>query len=217
MKHLLRINELNKETYLSAAEKLRNKGGSHKKRAQDLTDWAMSRDIVTLDKFKVKLYQVEGKRGIDHVDTLKKGQVAISDETEAKLKYIASWDILGLEDGEFKIEEIGGLTLGFAFEYGEGPITLFTIATPVRLENDILIVEGDAQIQEEFYTNPVLFSNRKDALRFKKIILNEEFLLKNCEEFEKIKELFFLHSRGPEEYLKFLNGITSISVNDLFS
>jgi hypothetical protein len=217
MKHLLRINELNRETYVSAAEKLRKKGGVHKERGQNILDWANMPGIVTLDKFKVKLYQVEGKRGIDYVDSLKKGQVAISDETEAKLKYIASWDILGLEEGEFKIEEIGGLTLGFAFEYGEGPITLFTISTPVRLENDILIVEGDAQIQEEFYTYPVLFSNRKDAFRFKKIVLNEEFLLRNCEEFEKIKELFFLHSRGPEEYKKFLNGITSISVNDLFS
>lgn len=217
MKHLLRINELNKETYISAAEKLRNKGGVHKKRAESLSDWAYMPGIVTLDKFKVKLYQVEGKRGIDHVDSLKKGQVTISDETEAKFKYINCWDIVGLEEGEFKIEEIEALTLGFTFEYGEGPITLFTISTPVRLENDILIVKGDAQIREEFYTNSVLFSNRKDALRFKKIILNEEFLLKNSEEFEKMHELFFLHSKGPEEYQKFLNGITSISVNDLFN
>lgn len=214
MKHLLRIDELKKSTYLSAAEKLGKRGGIHKERARNIIDYVNSPDVQTLDKFKFKLYQ-------EIMGSLSGNQSRTSKEIEisAKMRQVYCMDIELLDAGEFELEEIQQLTISFQFDFDnyEKNIVPFCFAIPVKLENDILKTKGKSEITEDYFGGVVLFSNRKDAVRFKKEILNEDSLMRNCPEFEKIRELFMMYSEGSEEYVKFVKAITSISVNDLYS
>jgi hypothetical protein len=215
MKHLLRIDELKKSTYLSAAERLRQKGGKHKERARNLVDYANSPDVQTLDKFSFKLYEQGGnlfagsgpKRGSQEKEVM------------AKMRQIYCMDIELLDLKEFELEDIEQLTISFQFDFDnyETNIVPFALQVRVKLEGEILKTKGKAEIVEEYFGGVALFSNRRDASRFKRMILNEDFLMDNCPEFDRIRELYMMYSTGSAEYLKFVNAITSISVNDLWS
>lgn len=215
MKHLLRIDELKKSTYLSAAERLRQKGGKHKERARNLMDYANSPDVQTLDKFGFKLYEQAGnlfagsgpKRGTQEKEVM------------AKMRQIYCMDIELLDLKEFELEDTEQLTISFQFDFDdyETNIVPFALQVPVKLEGEILKTKGKAEIVEDYFGGAALFSNRRDASRFKRIILNEDFLMKNCPEFERIRELYMMYSTGSEEYLKFVNALTSIPVNDFWS
>jgi hypothetical protein len=214
MRHLLTINELKKETYLSAANKLREKGGKHKQRARDLMDYANSPAVQTLDKFNFKLYKTKDN---DLRALPIKGSIEI--ESPAKMRQIYCMDIELLDIGEFTLEEIQYLSISFQFDFDdyETNIVPFSLQIPVKLEGEILKTKGKAEIVEDYFGTPSLFSNRRDASRFKRMILNEDFLMDNCPEFDKIRELFFENSTDKSEYNKFVDAITSISVNDLWS
>lgn len=212
MKYLKTINELKKETYMSAADKLNKLGGKHIERSKNLIEWVN-------EKEKDRIYKMNQ---IFDYDRSKKKQKE-NEEVEYRLVFISNflrdYMLNNEDDGDVKC-----LYFGFMFEplypekhdLEENNADLFTIAIYIDKVNNKLTPTGEYLIEPSFYNKAILFSNRKDAVRFKKNVFNVEFFRENCDDFEFIEELFYEYG-SKDNFDKIFEVLNSIKINNLWS
>jgi hypothetical protein len=165
MKYIKTINELNKSTYLSAAKKLKDLGGSHKKRAEKLLKhsdkFGTESDVHNLHYhvFKINYMGVNGKYKItgSNINGGCLGQDSCTVDIYVDMEN---------ENGEKK--KIGVEI----YKYGpDGWATRGTDVANVEYEEMyIYFCEGDEIVDS---IGGFKFGSRADAIEFKKFILDE--------------------------------------------
>lgn len=158
MKHIKSISELYKSTYRSAAEKLK---GQHPSRSSNLMNWADTKGESEFSKFDVD-------RDYPHpFEFNNKSLQDVKDEYFLGKFYITgSYEATGLRPGFY------GINVKMMSEWGN----LVEIYLVSDLEPDSYLkmairfgeVEGD---KPKFKRDDFLFDNRKDAVQFKKYLI----------------------------------------------
>ena len=161
MKHLKKFEELNKQTYLSAADKLRNKG--HDSRAKDLEDHA-SKIIVSDDELTYYRTIKNYGGGVSKVTNPKLITGKITDmnitkepyHTYSKPSRTLKDRVFGDNKDDIKTLEYYELFLDIKFSNGDN------FKLPIGIEH----------LQEEFFGDgyeTLIFSSRRDAVKFVKL------------------------------------------------
>lgn len=175
MKYLKSIfEELNPNTYISAAKKLRKI--NHKQRADELTNWAeiskWKQNIEAFSKFGEIEVLVEGKLGRFYV--------------------FLTLDILSLEDSLLDVEDTGSGYLWFPIglipkdnesleickqnmidsDFYNGFFWSFSLSIDFDLKEEIKYTDIQFSAYDNSLTGDVKVANRKSANTLKKIIVN---------------------------------------------
>ncbi len=150
MKYLLKIDELYKSTYKSAADKLR---GKHQKRSSDIMNWAEEKGESELKKKHIERdYPHAFTFTDDNLSKVYLGKFYITGGTKEKA---STWSIPA---SQIRVTMMG--------EWGqEITMSLFVYDDDIRTANHKMSVSG------KYSVNDFLFNNRKDALEFKKYIV----------------------------------------------
>lgn len=240
MKKFSEINELKSSTYRSAATKLSKLGGVHKKRAEDIEKWSYLSQCKEFGTylFSVKAFEHEYSIKRNNVSFLQKEIVLISDvsslsSSDKLIKqspielypFKLVFDVCGSSIEEILENKDPKLYLSF-WIYSEEfmkTYTPFNIVVDISKNDDDSFSISNKPVNIEYAWNETeskdLLANRSEALRFKRNFLNKESLQKilYCEGDKSMtfRELFMEYSTA-DDYLKFLNKICSISVNQLY-
>ncbi len=168
MKHLKKFNELNKETYVSAIDGLEKKG--HNKRAHVMKDYIKDR-VVSDDEFK--FYRNRGAKTVNPKIMVAKIEDIKIIKTPNRKAYKPKRSIVDRLKGDNKeekfITESNSLSLVVKFTNGE------VFKKDIGVEHLQEFFGGEAGLDSE----PILFTSRKDAVKFTNICNEKIEELKN--------------------------------------
>lgn len=234
--------ELKPSTYYKAASMLRQLGGKHISRAKDLEDWIIKKRAKEYGEYKININVVEtisrdktnqDKKTIDYWPLSKPvidnnyGNNRIIKKGPLSSAY-TGFDIFDPLD-EYTREDMHNLTdiwINFSFKPLEddtdvfvNPYTIscFTIKVSVswKKENEshFMVVDGIELVSApNDFESKILFSERKDALKFKRTVLNNLNKEKN---YDYIRQ-FFLEFSDSEQLEKITSLIKEIPINKLY-
>lgn len=239
------INELKSSVFKAAAGKLKKLGGIHISRAHELELWAKIKekeeDIENGKEYGIfsmnfniteiqRAVTTAGKKDIEKtVDiepmSLKNTHKLIKEgpnKAHIITFYFEDWEDLNVDLSKelfyLRLMVIIMPTDDKIFEEFDA----FHILVPIKwTENEFTIDNSKETIVESGWNDwhtKILFSNRIDASKFKRKVLNKSGLDKLIHKSSKesIRNLFMQHSYA-EEIEKFYNKVLEVSVNQLFS
>lgn len=217
--------ELKPSTYMDAASKLKKMSGKHLQRATELEKWAKIIRYKNLETFQLngKIFKFQYQSDYSYVTSLD-ADVSITVKQGPIDCYLRHIDFESDSDLNHKPDCIW---FQFFFIEKESSIIFHAFSFEIDLkwgkdeEGDIFTVDN---IKVIFGLNEnddkILFSNRKDAYRFRKDVLNKKAIKDNLkgefyDHYNKLVEFFQSYSTA-KEFDSLLDKISNININQLW-